>query len=56
MPFVYAAEVFPLSHREVGMSWSVAVNYLFAAALSITFPRMLGGELYLLKKEATTPP
>lgn len=23
VPFTYSAEVFPLSHREVGMSWSV---------------------------------
>lgn len=61
VPFTYSAEVFPLSHREVGMSWAVATNnfwvrhtcicmdltesvadhYSQAAALSITFPRML---------------
>jgi len=26
VPFTYSAEVFPLSHREVGMSWAVATN------------------------------
>lgn len=39
--FVYSAEVFPLSHREVGMSWAVATNNFWAAVLSLTFPRML---------------
>jgi hypothetical protein len=33
--------VFPLSHREVGMSWAVATCLFWAAVLSITFPRML---------------
>ncbi|KAJ5758795.1 hypothetical protein N7520_005951 [Penicillium odoratum] len=41
VPFTYSAEVFPLSHREVGMAWAVAVCLGFAAVLSITFPRML---------------
>ncbi|KAJ5918825.1 hypothetical protein N7454_009969 [Penicillium verhagenii] len=41
VPFTYSAEVFPLSHREVGMSWAVAVCLGWAAVLSITFPRML---------------
>ena len=26
VPFAYSAEVFPLSHRETGMSWAVAVG------------------------------
>lgn len=39
--FVYSAEVFPLSHREVGMSWAVATNNFWAAVLSLTFPAML---------------
>ncbi len=39
--FVYSAEVFPLSHREIGMSWAVATNNFWAATLSLTFPRML---------------
>ncbi|GME57125.1 putative sugar transporter protein [Neofusicoccum parvum] len=41
VPFTYSAEVFPLSHREVGMSWAVATCLFWAAILSITFPRML---------------
>ena len=39
--FMYSAEVFPLSHREVGMSWAVATNNFWAAILSLTLPRML---------------
>ncbi|GAB1731288.1 hypothetical protein NU195Hw_g4257t1 [Hortaea werneckii] len=39
--FLYSAEAFPLSHREIGMSWAVATNNFWAAALSLTFPRML---------------
>lgn len=41
VPFAYSAEVFPLSHREVGMSWAVATNNFWASVLSITLPRML---------------
>jgi len=41
VPFTYSAEVFPLSHREVGMGWAVAVNLFWAAVLGITLPRML---------------
>ncbi|KAI9736988.1 MAG: hypothetical protein M1834_000577 [Cirrosporium novae-zelandiae] len=41
VPFTYSAEVFPLSHREVGMSWAVATCLFWAAVLSITFPKML---------------
>lgn len=41
VPFTYSAEVFPLSHREVGMSWAVATNNFWAAILSLTLPRML---------------
>lgn len=40
VPFTYSAEVFPLSHREIGMAWAVTVNNLFAAVLSLTFFRM----------------
>lgn len=39
--FVYSSEVFPLSHREIGMSWAVATNAFWASVLSLTFPRML---------------
>ncbi|KAL1634051.1 hypothetical protein SLS58_010845 [Diplodia intermedia] len=42
VPFTYSAEVFPLSHRELGMSWAVATNNFWASILSITFPRLLG--------------
>lgn len=41
VPFTYSAEVFPLSHREMGMSWAVATNNFWAAVLSLTLPRML---------------
>lgn len=33
VPFAYSAEVFPLSHREVGMAWAVTVCLGFAAIL-----------------------
>lgn len=39
--FMYSAEVFPLSHREMGMSWAAATANFWAAVLSLTFPRML---------------
>lgn len=41
VPYTYSAEVFPLTHREVGMSWAVATCLFWAAVLSITFPRLL---------------
>lgn len=41
VPFTYSAEVFPLSHREVGMSWAVATNNFWASVLSLTLPSML---------------
>jgi sugar porter (SP) family MFS transporter len=41
VPFTYSAEVFPLSHREVGMAWAVATNNFWASVLSISLPRML---------------
>lgn len=42
VPFTYSAEVFPLTHREVGMGWAVTVCLFFASVLSLTFPRMVG--------------
>jgi sugar porter (SP) family MFS transporter len=42
VPFTYSAEVFPLTHREMGMSWAVATCLFWAAVLGLTFPRMLG--------------
>lgn len=41
VPFTYSAEVFPLSHREVGMSWAVATNNFWASVLSLTLFRIL---------------
>ncbi|RXW19746.1 hypothetical protein EST38_g6115 [Candolleomyces aberdarensis] len=41
VPFPYSAEVFPLTHREMGMSWAVATCFFWASVLSLTFPRML---------------
>lgn len=46
VPFTYSAEVFPLSHREVGMGFAVATCLGFAALLSMTFP-------FLLKRAGT---
>lgn len=42
VPFTYSAEVFPLSHREVGMAWAVATCLFWAAILTISFPAILG--------------
>ncbi|KAF9782974.1 hypothetical protein BJ322DRAFT_1100771 [Thelephora terrestris] len=47
VPFTYSAEVFPLSHREVGMAFAVSTNLFWASVLSLTFPRLLA---------ALTPP
>ncbi|KAI0884081.1 uncharacterized protein GGS22DRAFT_18981 [Annulohypoxylon maeteangense] len=41
VPFTYSAEVYPLSHREVGMGFAVATCLFWAAVLSITFPFIL---------------
>ncbi|KAF8160959.1 hypothetical protein B0H34DRAFT_781615 [Crassisporium funariophilum] len=41
VPFTYSAEVFPLTHREMGMSWAVATCLFWASVLSLTFPRLL---------------
>lgn len=41
VPFTYSAEVFPLSHREVGMGWAVSTCLFWAAVLSISFPAIL---------------
>ena len=42
VPFTYSAEVFPLSHREVGMGFAVATCLFWSSVLSITFPTLLG--------------
>ncbi|KAK5231032.1 hypothetical protein LTR72_000212 [Exophiala xenobiotica] len=39
--FVYSAEAFPLSHRDIGNSWAVSATFAMSSGLSITFPRML---------------
>jgi MFS family permease len=41
VPFTYSAEVFPLSHREVGMGWAVATCLFWAALVSLVFPKLL---------------
>lgn len=41
VPFTYSAEVFPLSHREVGMGFAVATNLFWSSVLSISFPKIL---------------
>ncbi|KAK0625407.1 hypothetical protein B0T17DRAFT_272539 [Bombardia bombarda] len=41
VPFTYSAEVYPLSHREVGMGFAVATCLFWAAILNITFPFLL---------------
>lgn len=41
VPFTYSAEVYPLSHREVGMGFAVATCLGWASALSISFPFLL---------------
>lgn len=37
----YAAESYPLTHREVGMSFAVQQNNFWAAVLGLTFPSVL---------------
>ncbi|KAK3686451.1 hypothetical protein LTR37_019801 [Vermiconidia calcicola] len=41
VPLTYSAEVFPISHREVGMCWAVCTNNFWATVVSLTFPRQL---------------
>jgi MFS family permease len=41
VPFAYSAEVFPLSHREVGMGWAVATCLFWATILTMFLPLML---------------
>lgn len=41
VPFTYSAEVFPLSHREVGMAWAVATCLFWAGVLTVSFPAIL---------------
>ena len=39
IPFMYSSEVFPLVHREAGMSFACFVNFAFAGALAVAVPR-----------------
>lgn len=41
VPWAYCAEVFPLSHREVGMAFSVATCLFWACVLTVFLPLML---------------
>ncbi|KAI5918159.1 hypothetical protein F4810DRAFT_693549 [Camillea tinctor] len=41
IPFTLASESFPLSHREAGCAFAVAINLLFAGLLSMFFPSIL---------------
>ncbi|KAF2173431.1 hypothetical protein M409DRAFT_61842 [Zasmidium cellare ATCC 36951] len=41
VPFTYSAECFPLSHREMGMSWAVATNNFWGSIVTLTLPRIL---------------
>ncbi|KAK4497808.1 hypothetical protein PRZ48_010462 [Zasmidium cellare] len=41
VPFTYSAECFPLSHREMGMSWAVATNNFWGSIVALTLPRIL---------------
>lgn len=41
VPFTYSAEVFPLSHREVGMAWAATTFFFWAFVLGLTWPRMV---------------
>lgn len=41
VPPAYAAEVFPLSHREIGTGSAIAMANIFATVLSLTFPYLL---------------
>ncbi|KAB8337295.1 hypothetical protein FH972_021596 [Carpinus fangiana] len=41
VPWTYSAEVFPLSHREVGMGFGVATTLFWSSVLAISFPRIL---------------
>jgi len=40
VPFLYSSEIWPLAHREVGMSWAVFWNFLLAGLLALTVPQL----------------
>lgn len=41
VPFTYSAEVWPITHRDIGMCWSIAWINFWSAVLGLTFPRIL---------------
>lgn len=41
VPFTYSAEIWPITHRDIGMCWSIAWINLWASVLGLTFPRIL---------------
>jgi hypothetical protein len=41
VPNVYAAECFPLSHREIGAASCIFVNNSLSSLLGLTFPSLL---------------
>lgn len=41
VPNVYAAECFPLSHREIGTAFAIFVNNLLSTIFSLTYPSIL---------------
>lgn len=41
VPFTYSAEAFPVTHRDVGMSWATATTWCFNFILSFTWPHLL---------------
>ncbi|KAL2752087.1 hypothetical protein ACRALDRAFT_1078170 [Sodiomyces alcalophilus JCM 7366] len=43
IPFTVASESFPLSHREAGAAFAIAVNLGFAGLLSLFFPSINSG-------------
>ena len=47
VPFTYSAEIFPLEHRIIGMSWAVSVNFLGAGILAFFVPVLRIGSVLL---------
>ncbi|OBT78407.1 hypothetical protein VF21_02177 [Pseudogymnoascus sp. 05NY08] len=43
VPNVYASECFPLSHREIGVAFSIFINNTLSSILGLTFPSILSG-------------
>ncbi|KAI0138955.1 MFS general substrate transporter [Hypoxylon sp. NC0597] len=43
IPFTLASESFPLSHREAGCAFAIAINLLFAGLIQMFFPSIYAG-------------